>query len=70
MLEEYNKNNGKFINDKIMERNNFDIKKIYIISPDYLDINDKDKNLILEKMNEKYILSEEEFDDKRIAEYM
>ena len=70
MLEEYNKNNGKFINDKIMERNNFDIKKIYIISPDYLDINDKDKNLILEKMNEKYILSEEEFDDKRITEYM
>ena len=70
MLEEYNKNNGKFINDKIMERNNFDVKKIYIISPDYLDINDKDKNLILEKINEKYILSEEEFDDKRITEYM
>ena len=76
MINEYNKNN-KFSND---ENNGISqekyIKKIYLITPDYLGIKEKNMKTIENKIKEKYKLNEEKdeeglyINNKRITEYI
>ena len=71
MMEDYNKNNGKFTydeDDKIKDNKNFTIKENYIITPDYLNINDKNTQIIEDKINQKYNIKENI--NKQITEYI
>ena len=76
MMEDYNKNNGKFIynEEKTKEQKIFNIKQMYIIPPDYLNIHEKNISLINDKINDKYKIIEEENNTNkingRITEYM
>ena len=71
MINEYNTNN-KFLDEEFIKKY---IKKIYILNPDYLGINEKNKKNIENKIKEKYNLEEEQedddfiFNDKRITEH-
>ena len=72
MINEYNTNN-KFLDEEFIKKY---IKKIYILNPDYLGINEKNKKNIEIKIKQKYNLEEEQeddelnFNDKRITEYI
>ena len=71
MMEDYNKNNGKFTydeDDKIKDNKNFSIKENYIITPDYLNINDKNTQTIEDKINQQYNIKENI--NKQITEYI
>ena len=71
MMEDYNKNNGKFTydeDDKIKDNKNFSIKENYIITPDYLNINDKNTQIIEDKINQKYNIKENI--NKQVTEYI
>ena len=76
MMEDYNKNNGKFIynEEKTKEQKIFNMKQMYIIPPDYLDIHEKDITLINDIINQKYKIIEEDNNTNRIngriTEYM
>ena len=58
MIEDYNKNDGKFIYDeeKAKEQKIFQMKKKYIIPPYYLNIQDKNTQLIKNKINQNFSL--------------
>ena len=76
MINDYNKNN-KFSNDEnngvIQEKY---VKKIYLITPDYLGIKEKNIKTIENKIKEKYKLNEEKDEEglyiknKKITEYI
>ena len=71
MMEDYNKNNGKFTydeDDKIKDNKNFSIKENYIITPDYLNINDKNTQIIKDKINQQYNIKENI--KKQVTEYI
>ena len=72
MVEDYNKNNKNFTydNDKAKDNKIFNVKKLYIISPNYLGIDDKNKEIIMNKINKNYNLKEKENTNKQITEYM
>ena len=72
MVEDYNKNNKNFTydNDKAKDNKIFNVKKLYIISPNYLGIDDKNKETIMNKINKNYNLKEKENTNKQITEYM
>ena len=69
MINEYNKK-GKFLNEDIKEDYT---KIIYIITPDYLGINNKDKTNIEMEIKKRYERKREQdliLNDRRITEYM
>ena len=73
MINEYNKNK-KFLDDEFIKKY---IKKIYILNPDYLGINERNKKNIEKKIKEKYNLEGKQdnddeffFNDKRITDYI
>ena len=70
MVEDYNKNNGKFTydNNKAKDNKIFNMKQKYIIPPDYLNINDKDIKKITDKINQKYNYKDKETINKQITE--
>ena len=71
MMEDYNKNNGKFTYDedeKIKDNKIFIIKQNCIIPPDYLNINDKNIQIIEDKINQKYNIKENI--NEQITEYI
>ena len=78
MMEDYNKNEGKFIYDeeKAKEEQIFQMKKLYIIPPHYLNISDKNTKLIKDKLRKNFALHKKrngevkENQNKRITEYM
>ena len=74
MMEDYNKNEGKFPydNDKAKNDKIFSTKQKYIIPPDYLNINIKEKNteIITEQLNQNFNIKEKENVDKQITEFM
>ena len=77
MMEDYNKNNGKFIYDeeKAKGQKIFNIKQMYIIPPEYLNIHEKNISAINDRINQKYkIIDEEDNNNKknneRISEYI
>ena len=73
MINEYN-TNKKFLDEEEFIKKY--IKKIYILNPDYLGINEKSKKDIEMKIKEKYNIAEYQeddelpFNDKRITEYI
>ena len=67
---EYNKYK-KFLNeDKISDFNKNQAILDYIINPDYLDIKEKNKNIIEKKIKENFVLKKEGETDKRITTYI
>ena len=76
MTNEYNKK-GKFASEEMNEEIKEDyIKKIYLITPDYLGINSQNKKKIEMEIREKYALQQERdeegliIDDRRITEHL
>ena len=72
MVEDYNKNDKNFTydNDKAKNDKIFKVNKLYIIPPNYLGIDDKNKEIIIDKLNKNYNLKEKENIHKQIIEYM
>jgi hypothetical protein len=69
-VSEYNKYK-KFLNeDKISDFNENQAQLAYIINPDYLDIKEKNRNIIEKKIKENFILKKEGETDKRITTYI
>jgi len=75
MVNEYNKK-GKFASEEMNKEIKEDyIKKIYLITPDYLGINVQNRKKIEMEIREKYELQQEEYEgliivDKRITEHL
>ena len=69
-VSEFNKYK-KFLNeDKISDFNKNQDLLAYIINPDYLDIKEKNKNIIEKKIKENFVLKKEGETDKRITTYI
>ena len=73
--KEYNKDN-KFSDENNLDTQKILVKKFYIITPDYLNIKDKDIDKIEDTINDKFVLKEETdvegllISNRRITEYM
>ena len=73
--KEYN-NGNKFSDENNLDTQKILVKKIYIITPDYLGIKEKDIDKIEDTINEKFVLKEETdvegllISNERITEYM
>ena len=73
--KEYNKDN-KFSDENNLDTQKILVKKTYYITPDYLNIKDKDIDKIEDTLNDKFVLKEETdvegllISNRRITEYM
>ena len=73
--KEYNKDN-KFSDENNLDTQKILVKKAYYITPDYLNIKDKDIDKIEDTLNDKFVLKEETdvegllISNRRITEYM
>ena len=72
MVNDYHINNEKFIydNDKTKKEKIFDMKKKYIIIPEYLNITEKNTEIIKDKINKEYIFKETKIENNKVTEYM
>ena len=69
-VNEYNKYK-KFLNEyKISDFDKNQALLAYIINPDYLDIKEKNKNIIEKKIKENFVLQKDGETDKRITSYI
>ena len=75
-MNEFNQNKSFSNEQQDLDTKKFFSKKIYVIMPDYLDIKEKDKDDIEDKINENFVLKEETDVDgiirneRRITEYI
>ena len=73
--KEFN-NDNKFSDENNLDTQKILVKKIYYITPDYLNIKEKDIDIIEDTINDKFVLKEETdvegllVNNRRITEYM